>query len=111
MLRSRSVHLIIGEWDHHDDAEEEVRSRKRICINRSFEFFLSDEGTVKKHLWLPRRSLLVLRREARFLWRHGIASRMNDKHLGEIIERSRRLSLTFRHVSVNVSSLYVFSCV
>jgi len=51
---------------------------------------------VKKHLWLPRRSLLLLVGEARFQWSHGIASRYHDKVDGLLTTRQRRLSLTFR---------------
>ena len=33
----------------------------------------------KKYLWLPARSLLVLRGAARYSWSHGIAPRTTDK--------------------------------
>jgi len=51
---------------------------------------------VKKHVYLPPRSLLVLSDEARFHWAHSIAPRKFDKVNGELIKRSRRLSFTFR---------------
>jgi alkylated DNA repair protein alkB homolog 8 len=50
----------------------------------------------KKHVWLPRRSLLVLARDARNNWSHGIATRKLDKLNGQIIERQTRISYTFR---------------
>jgi hypothetical protein len=34
---------------------------------------------VKKHLWLPARSLLILKGDSRYLWSHGIAPRTTDK--------------------------------
>lgn len=43
-------------------------------------------------------SLLVLSGSARYEWQHGIAGRKTDKHNGRIINRARRLSLTFRNV-------------
>jgi alkylated DNA repair dioxygenase AlkB len=51
-------------------------------------------------LFLERRGLIVLSGEARYEWRHAIAPRKTDTHNGHIIERGRRLSLTFRNVLV-----------
>jgi alkylated DNA repair dioxygenase AlkB len=42
--------------------------------------------------------LLLLRGEARYKWRHEIKPRKTDKWKGQIINRQRRLSLTFRTV-------------
>lgn len=39
----------------------------------------SKGGKRKKYLWLPARSLLVLRGAARYSWSHGIAPRTTDK--------------------------------
>ena len=47
-------------------------------------------------LVLPRRSLLILRGEARFALAHSIAPRKTDSIGGVIIPRGRRLSITFR---------------
>ena len=51
---------------------------------------------IKKHMWLPRRSLLVLEREARYAYSHGIAKRINDVVDGQVLPRGRRVSMTFR---------------
>jgi hypothetical protein len=54
-------------------------------------------GDGRKHsLLLERRSLLVLRDEARYDWKHGIARRKKDRWKGIPFERDRRLSVTFR---------------
>jgi alkylated DNA repair dioxygenase AlkB len=45
-------------------------------------------------------SLLVMRDEARYTWRHAIAARKSDVHEGRRIVRDRRVSLTFRTVLV-----------
>ena len=47
---------------------------------------------------IPRRSLVLLTGESRYGWRHSIASRKTDRGAitGEIRERKRRISLTFR---------------
>jgi hypothetical protein len=51
-----------------------------------------------RHIVLPRRSLLVLRGEARFAWTHGIAARKTDFIDGKVVARGRRVSATFRVV-------------
>jgi alkylated DNA repair dioxygenase AlkB len=43
-------------------------------------------------------SLLALRGEARYRWKHGIPARKADLYRGRAIERRRRVSLTFRTV-------------
>ena len=58
----------------------------------------STTNRIKKHVWLPRRSLLILSGESRYLYSHGIAPRVNDKVSGTLIPRQIRLSLTFRQV-------------
>ncbi|KKB10988.1 DNA repair protein [Devosia geojensis] len=47
---------------------------------------------------LERRSLLVLKDEARFTWKHGIPARRSDVIDGVATPRGRRVSLTFRTV-------------
>ncbi|GAB5490366.1 MAG: alpha-ketoglutarate-dependent dioxygenase AlkB [Phototrophicaceae bacterium] len=43
-------------------------------------------------------SLVVMKKEARYQWKHGIKARKSDKIDGSAIKRHRRLSLTFRKV-------------
>lgn len=52
------------------------------------------------HLLEPR-SLLIFSGEARYIWTHGIAARKTDKYAGQVIQRGRRISLTFRNVILN----------
>lgn len=54
----------------------------------------------KSSLLLEPRSLLVLNGDARYVWQHAIAGRKTDRISGHIIQRTRRLSLTFRKVTV-----------
>jgi alkylated DNA repair dioxygenase AlkB len=58
-----------------------------------------DTATQEKisHLLEPR-SLVIFNHDARYLWKHGIAARKTDRHEGQIIQRGRRISLTFRNV-------------
>jgi len=55
------------------------------------------DGSVAK-IPLARRCLLVLTGEARYLWSHGINARKTDELDNKIIERQRRISITFRKV-------------
>jgi alkylated DNA repair dioxygenase AlkB len=59
------------------------------------DFRHSSDGQ-RKALLLEHRSLLVLSDEARYEWQHGIARRKNDRWQGEVMPRSRRVSVTFR---------------
>lgn len=52
----------------------------------------------KSSIFLKRRSLLVFRNEARYLYEHGIAPRKTDNFNGKKRSRERRISLTFRKV-------------
>ncbi len=58
-----------------------------------------DTATEEKisHLLEPR-SLVIFTHDARYRWKHGIAARKTDRYEGQIIQRSRRISLTFRNV-------------
>ncbi len=54
----------------------------------------------KRSILLEPRSLLILRSDSRYLWKHGIAYRKIDKLQSIKIKRERRISLTFRNVTV-----------
>jgi len=49
-------------------------------------------------LWLPPRSILLLRGESRYKWSHGIPPRKFDLVGGDLRRRETRVSLTFRKV-------------
>ncbi|MFO0389301.1 MAG: alpha-ketoglutarate-dependent dioxygenase AlkB [Alphaproteobacteria bacterium] len=55
----------------------------------------------KSSLLLEPRSLLVLSGDARYAWQHAIAGRKMDRFNGQAIQRTRRISLTFRKVIVD----------
>ncbi len=44
------------------------------------------------------RSLVVMQGDARYVWKHSIPPRKKDTYEGRVIERSRRVSLTFRTI-------------
>lgn len=64
------------------------------------EFIKTSTGEKINQLLEPR-SLLIFSGDARFQWRHGIAVRKTDKYGGQVIQRGRRISLTFRNVIIN----------
>jgi alkylated DNA repair dioxygenase AlkB len=62
--------------------------------------FIHSKTGDKSSLLLEPRSLLVLTGDSRYVWQHAIAARENDRFQGQIISRTRRISLTFRKVIV-----------
>ncbi|NRG17338.1 alpha-ketoglutarate-dependent dioxygenase AlkB [Rhizobiales bacterium] len=61
------------------------------------DFTNVETGEALSH-YLEPRSLLVLSGEARYRWRHAIASRKSDPGPNGRVARGRRVSLTFRTV-------------
>ena len=59
---------------------------------------IGDDCPNRVLVYLPSRSLLVLRSDARYKWEHRIASRSWDRINGELIKRDIRVSLTFRRI-------------
>jgi len=59
------------------------------------EFRNMNKG-IKKLVYLPARSLLLLSGPARYEWEHHIVTRTTDTHNGEIKPRGLRISLTLR---------------
>lgn len=58
--------------------------------------FKNLETSEEIHIFLPKRSALVLTGEIRYLWSHTIASRKIDRVEKELLFRRTRLSLTYR---------------
>ena len=60
---------------------------------------VQDEGSkeiLKKLVYLPPRSLLLMSGAARYGWKHYIVTRMTDTHNGKVLTRGLRVSLTLR---------------
>ena len=87
--------------DTHSCCENEIISLSLgSSIVMDFERIKSPAGQISSVL-LKRRSLLILRDEARYCWKHGIACRKFDPHLNTsnqlvFTERSTRVSFTLR---------------
>jgi alkylated DNA repair dioxygenase AlkB len=62
--------------------------------------FTKANSADKLSLWLAPRSIVVLKSDARYCWRHAIPKRKKDEVDGRIEVRERRVSLTFRKVKM-----------
>ena len=65
--------------------------------------FTPDQAIVNEYkigLFLEPRTLLVMKKESRYDWYHGIPQRKSDKFNGEIIKRTKRVSITYRKVII-----------
>jgi alkylated DNA repair dioxygenase AlkB len=60
--------------------------------------FVDSESDETARLLLEPRSALALSGEARYRWKHGIAVQASDDWDGQVIQRGRRVSLTFRNI-------------
>lgn len=70
-----------------------------LSVGGGVDFEMRHQEGAVQNLWVESRSLLVMTGEARYGWTHGIARRAKDRNAeGEIVERKRRVSFTFREV-------------
>jgi alkylated DNA repair dioxygenase AlkB/SAM-dependent methyltransferase len=60
------------------------------------EFRNVHDTKLKKLVYLPPRSMLLMSKDARYDWEHMIVTRMTDTHNGEVFSRKLRVSLTLR---------------
>lgn len=82
-----------------DDSNSIFKSKENEVKDGSYngvpEFNWSNEKK-ELDLFLDRRSLMVMKGEARYHWKHGIRGEWEDEFGGRKIPRGRRVSLTFR---------------
>ena len=60
-----------------------------------------NEINEKKSILIPRRSIYILKDDARYKWKHGIPGRKYDMIDNMKIARNTRVSITFRNVIKN----------
>lgn len=60
---------------------------------------------IKVPVWLETGSLVVMKGESRYGWKHSIPARKSDIIDGERITRTRRISLTFRCVILSEQAI------
>jgi len=68
-----------------------------LCSTCTMDFTEAESGEMQP-VFLPRRSIVVLKGNSRYCWKHAIAKRRQDIHQGQVYVRQRRISLTFRKV-------------
>jgi alkylated DNA repair dioxygenase AlkB len=61
--------------------------------------FIHSQTQEKRELLLLPGSLLALKREARYVWQHGVRPCVRDSYKGREFIRSRRVALTFREAA------------
>ena len=60
--------------------------------------FTSEKTNEKIPVVLRKRSLIILKEDSRYIWKHSIPPRKSDKIDSKTVKRQRRISLTFRKV-------------
>ncbi|MBK6701469.1 MAG: alpha-ketoglutarate-dependent dioxygenase AlkB [Saprospiraceae bacterium] len=70
------------------------------CV-MNFQREVNTKEQYKIPLLIKPRTLLVMTKESRFNWYHGIPSRKTDKFNDQIHKRQRRVSITFRKVIID----------
>ena len=85
-----------GIGAHKDRDIDHVKAVAIISLGSGTVMDFTRLGHDTRSHYLPPRSLVTMRDEAREKWFHGITGRKSDRVGGLILPRSRRLSLTFR---------------
>ena len=60
--------------------------------------FIDINSEARRSVYLEPCSIVILKDDARYLWRHGISKSQKDVVDGKVRKRKRRVSLTFRKV-------------
>ena len=81
--------------DSHSPFEEMFVS---ISLISGVVMSFRNQKLEQKHLYFPRRGVVIFTGEGRYAWYHSIATRKLDKVEGKLIFRKRRISLTFRKI-------------
>ena len=72
---------LAGFGKTHDESASTKGSPFDLLVFAFLRISGVDVACNSKHVWLPRRSLLVLEKEARYNWCHGISPRKFDNVL------------------------------
>ncbi len=87
-----------GIGAHKDRDAERIQTVAIISLGGAVMMDFTRPGHAARSYYLQPRSLVIMRGEARHHWLHGIVGRKSDRVGGLVQPRTRRLSLTFRHV-------------
>ncbi|WHI52922.1 alpha-ketoglutarate-dependent dioxygenase AlkB [Microbulbifer sp. MLAF003] len=69
-----------------------------LSIGSQAEMVFGNKQVEKQTILLNPRSVVILQKDARYKWTHSIPNRKSDLINGQRVQRSRRVSLTFRQV-------------
>lgn len=69
-----------------------------LSLGSGIVMTLKNEEGEQRHVFMPARSLIVFKGEARHAWYHMIATRKIDRVKGKLFFRRKRISLTLRKV-------------
>eukprot|EP01080_Neovahlkampfia_damariscottae_P008247 gene8247-71_t len=103
-FKDRVDQLTINEYEPgigikpHIDTHSAFEDGLHIISLESDIVMLFQKEDVHKNVIIPRRSLLIMEKECRYAWRHCIWYRKQDVINGKLVNRKRRISLTFRKV-------------
>lgn len=107
IIQVRPDQLIINEYQpgqgigpHVDSVASFADGIVSISLGSNIMMdFKHKTSSESEQLYLKKRSMLALHKEARYDWRHSIAGKKNDHYGGPYpIVRKRRVSLTFRKI-------------
>jgi len=104
IITNRPDQIIINEYKPGDGLKPHF-DRKDYFSNEIVGVSLGStttlefsNGSDKSNVFLPRRSLYILKDDARYLWKHGIVPKKYDVVNGIKVTRQTRISITFRNV-------------
>jgi alkylated DNA repair dioxygenase AlkB len=108
----RCNHLVVNEYQKGQGIMPHIDSKSLFGNTICSLSLLSDctmefENSTTKETFsilLPRQSLLILQNDIRYNYKHSISKNLVDKYNGVEIERSRRVSLTFRTIISTLDS-------
>lgn len=95
---------ISSHIDTHSAFHDRIMSLSlgSACV---MNFLCEERSKDKIHLLLPRRSLLILSKEARYIYAHGISPRKTDVYPDDtLVDRGRRVSITLRNVNFDANT-------
>ena len=93
---------ISSHIDTHSAFHDRIMSLS-LASPTVMNFYCAEKSKEKIHLLLPRRSLLILSNDARYMYAHGISPRKTDVYPDDtVVNRGRRVSITLRNVNFNV---------
>ncbi len=88
-----------GIGAHKDRDSMRIKAVAIVSLGSGIVMDFARLGQATRCHYLQRRSLIVISGEARDQWTHGIVGRKTDRVGGLVMERSPRLSVTFRFVA------------